>query len=564
MLLLKNIKQVILWILKNTKSSTIYVIGIILIGSILSILSVSQAMISKSLIDSATLGDSSLIKKWIAVLAVLLLTQVVLRSVQTIATTYCSETIKNKIQKSLYSHIIKSSWLDTSKYHSVDFLTRSTNDVSTITNMISTTIPQIVSLVVMLVTAFFALLTISPMMSLLAISIFPFLIILSRLYGRKLKKYYVTLQQKESFYSRFMQESFSNLLIVKTFCLEENKFDTIRNLQKDKLSLSMKRSAFSCVSNGLLSFCSMFGYFIVFAWGALNLSSGANMFGSLTAMLQLFSSIQSPLYGLSVCFPQLISAFGAAERLIEIEKMSLEEPKNPLDIKSYDNNTNLRLSNVSFSYIKGKEIINDVSLNIESGETIALIGPSGEGKTTLIRILLSLIHPDSGEVLVNDENLNNSHRDLISYVPQGNTLFSGSILENLRFGNPDATIEEIIDKLKMASAFDFVDSFDNKINTVIGEKGIGISEGQAQRLTIARALLRKTPILILDEATSSLDPKTEIKVLNEIKNLDYKPTCIIITHRPTALSICDKVYKLENKTLSEVNNETLKETAVSN
>ncbi|MEG0297747.1 MAG: ABC transporter transmembrane domain-containing protein, partial [Clostridium sp.] len=201
---MKNIKQVLLWILKNTKSSTIYIIGIILIGSILSILSVSQAMISKSLIDSATLGDSSLIKKWISVLAVLLFTQVVLRSIQTIATTYCSETIKNKIQKSLYSHIIKSSWLDTSKYHSVDFLTRSTNDVSTITNMISTTIPQIVSLVVMLVTAFFALLTISPMMSLLAISIFPFLIILSRLYGRKLKKYYVTLQEKESFYSRFM------------------------------------------------------------------------------------------------------------------------------------------------------------------------------------------------------------------------------------------------------------------------------------------------------------------------------------------------------------------------
>jgi len=251
--------------------------------------------------------------------------------------------------------------------------------------------------------------------------------------------------------------------------------------------------------------------------------------------------------------------------LIELENMALETPndetiKNGISLTPYTENyyteitSNLNnkiyFKNVDFSYISNSTILKDISLSINHGETIAFIGPSGEGKTTLIRLLLCLIYPSKGNIYINEEILNTNHRNLISYVPQGNTLFSGSILENLKFGNPEATNNQILESLNMSSSLDFVNSLPNKLNTLIGERGIGLSEGQAQRLAIARAFLRKRPILILDEATSSLDSNTELTILNQVKNLIPKPICIIITHRPSALSICDKIYKLENATLT--------------
>lgn len=544
---LNNLK----WLYKNTNTSIYYLIGLILIGSTLSILSVSQAMVGKSLIDSSSNENSSIMFKWLIVLASVLIAQVLLRGLQTILSTYFSTVLKNNLQSKLYNHILKSKWLDLSKFHSVDLLTRTSNDVSTIVSLIVDTLPQIISLSVMLVAAFFALLTIAPTMAFVAIAIFPFLILLSKLYGKKLKYFYIALQKQESKYSSFVQESFNNILIIKSFCLERNKESTLHLLQKNRLDLTLKKSYFSAISNGLLSFSSYLGYFFVFSWGALNLSSGISTFGNLTAMIQLFSSIQAPIYGLSSAFPQFISALGAVDRLREIEAIPLESIKLKLEVESY-NQSSITFKNVDFGYIDQAKVLKDISFTIKSNEIIGLVGPSGEGKTTLIRLLLSLIKPTNGNILIDNEILNNSHRDLLSYVPQGNTLFSGSILENLKFGNPEATADDISDALKISQSFNFVSSFKDGVDTIIGEKGIGISEGQAQRLTLARAFLRKKPILILDEATSSLDGETEVNILKEIRNLDYNPICIIITHRPSALSICSKVYKLENTQLSTV------------
>ena len=246
---------------------------------------------------------------------------------------------------------------------------------------------------------------------------------------------------------------------------------------------------------------------------------------------------------------------------MDIEALPLEDTSKALDINKMEKPL-LRFKDVSFSYDKNKTILKNINLNINPGETIAFVGPSGEGKTTIIKLLLSLIDADSGEILVegNDsyvEDLNRCHRELISYVPQGNTLFSGTIMDNLKYGKIDATQSEIKEAAKNACALNFIEDLEDGFNTEIKERGSGISEGQAQRLSIARAFIRKKPILILDEATSALDPETEIKVLKSVKNLSHKPTCIIITHRPSALSICDKVIKLENGHLHEVDKESL-------
>ena len=213
----------------------------------------------------------------------------------------------------------------------------------------------------------------------------------------------------------------------------------------------------------------------------------------------------------------------------------------------------------------GKIIRKRSYLTIPYGETIAFVGPSGEGKTTLIRLILALINPSSGKVYLKENNkkdsFNRDYRNLISYVPQGNTLFSGTIEDNLRYGNFEATEEEIYEALKNACALDFVNELENGIKTVIGEKATGISEGQAQRIAIARSFLRKKPILILDEATSALDPETEVKVLKAVKSLPHKPTCIIITHRPSALNICHRIIRLEKGHLKQVSKESILEVA---
>lgn len=562
-----------MWIFNKCRSTLPLIVLLIVLGSLSSLLSVGTAMITKNLIDAAGSDNSNAVVRWIIIFALFIIIRIILSSAQSITSTYCSEKTKNKLQEQLFNHIIYSKWLNHLKYHSIEFLTRITNDVDTITNLLVTTIPSIISLGVMFISSLAALLYISPIMALVALAIFPFLILASKIYGRKLKQFYIRIQKKQSEYNRFLQESFNNILIVKSFCLEKSRINTLNNLQYEKLNLSVKKSYLGCISNGLLSLSSLLGYFIVFSWGALNMSSNniAATFGDLTAMFQLFGNIQGPIYSLASSFPELVSAYAAVDRLIEVENMDLEnlyyltKKKRRLENPStkYDFNAttdeiaatstnNISFNNISFSYVDNNPILENISLNINSGETIGLIGPSGEGKTTIIRLLLSLIYADKGSITIDGENLNAAHRNLISYVPQGNTLFSGTILENLKFGNPNATIDQINIALKMSCAYDFVNSLDNKLYTLIGEKGLGISEGQAQRLTIARALLRKKPILILDEATSSLDAHTELKVLDEIKNLNPKPICIIITHRPSALEICDKIYKLEDKKLNVV------------
>ena len=249
-----------------------------------------------------------------------------------------------------------------------------------------------------------------------------------------------------------------------------------------------------------MSLCSNLAYFTIFCWGALNISTGVTTYGTFTAMLQLYSKVQYPFSSLASMFPGLISTIAAAERLMELEDIPLEK-SSETEIIDFTN-PEITFENVSFEYKKGNKIINDVNLTIPYGETIAFVGPSGEGKTTLIRLILSLINPSSGKVYLKENNkedtFNRDYRNLISYVPQGNTLFSGTIEDNLRYGNFEATEEEIYEALKNACALDFVNELEDGIKTVIGEKATGISEGQAQRIAIARSFLRKKPILMIN------------------------------------------------------------------
>lgn len=548
------------WLYFNIKPILFKLIFIIIVGSLLSIISVYKSMVYKSLVDSAVNSQVNIVSKWFILLLGITIFQIILKRTSSLTSNYATNTLLNSMQNKLYKHITYSEWLEQNKYHSMGLISRVTDDVSQVVGLIMSTIPSIISTCVLLVTAFFTLFNIESSLAIVIVLISPVVVLIGKIFKRKMKAMYLEMQELGVTYKAFMQESLNNTLVVKTFCYEEENIKKLNKLQQQRLQLSMKRARLGAFSKIILSIGSNFIYFLVLGYGMINLSSGKWSFGTLTALLTLSNNIKNPFASLAKSTPSLIASFASLDRILELENLNLEVSNNKISVVNNEiamdicDSHSIVFDNVSFEYKKDKTVLNDVSFKIDCGEKVAFIGPSGEGKTTIIKLILSLIHPQRGNIYIYNNDLKHTltkdHRELISYVPQGNTLFSGSIKENLLYGNYRASDEEIDEALKMACAYDFVYELENKIDTLIGEKGLGISEGQAQRIAIARAFLRKRPVLILDEATASLDPDTELRVLNSVCDLDYNPTCIIITHRPSALDICDKIFKLNSGSLN--------------
>ncbi|WP_084156417.1 ABC transporter ATP-binding protein [Clostridium akagii] len=549
---MKNLWKSIKWIFVNVKPFIKYLVIIIVLGVVTSLIDILRALLSKQLIDSATSRNLQMMFELMGIFAMTIILELLMRAVVSIITARFNIQLTNSLQQSFYKKIMGIKWLEFTKYHSGDVLTRMTSDVDAITNIITNTIPTLISLVVLLIGSFIAFLFLEPVLGVILIIVSPITIIVSKYLSSRLKKMYLKFQEIESRYRSFLNESIQNMIIVKTFCLEETNIKAVKNLQKERLDLTIARAKIAAFANSIMISGFWINYFLVFGWGTFKLYNKATTFGSLTAMISLIGNIQGPISGMAMLLPQVIAAIGSAERLQQFENLDAEDT----DIKCDKvQEAGIIYENVWFSYKKNKPILKNISVNIKQGETVALVGPSGEGKTTFINLLLALVDAEKGNIYIKHGNKNIpvsvATRKLISYVPQGNTLFSGTIRENLLFGNLSATEEELEMATKSVCAFDFIKSNPAGFNAVLGERGMGLSEGQAQRLAIARALLHKTPILLLDECTSALDANTEIQVLETIKNLKPAPTCIIITHRTTALDICHRVFIIDKGELKE-------------
>lgn len=510
------------------------------------LVSLYMVTLSKKIIDHATVGDSfvALIVGYL----VLVIGLQVVTVVASLMSTMLAERFSFGIRKQVYEKIINSHWGDVKRYHTGDLMTRLTSDAGNIADGIISTIPSIIQLFIELLLVFFTLFSYSPILAIFALLVAPVAAISSWWFGRKLKKLQIKVQESEAAYRSFLQESLANLLIVKAFANEDYSAERLTQLREERFHWVFKRTKMGMVSQTAMSMSFQIGYIAAFAYGALQISRKAITYGTMSVFLTLVNRVQSPVLSLAQQIPKVVSILASAGRVIEIQNIPLEEKKQEqITVES----VGVDIQNLTFGYTD-ETVLDNISLHINPGEFVAIIGASGIGKTTLIRIIMSFMSNIKGNVTFFNENgeqekANAATRNFVAYVPQGNTLFSGTVRENIRMGNLDATEEEMLDALKLAAGYDFVMGLPNGLDTVIGERGHGLSEGQAQRIAIARAFVRKSPFLILDEATSALDEVTEQGVIKGLQQLRPKPTCLIITHRKSILEYCDREITIENK-----------------
>ena len=483
---------------------------------------------------------------------VIIITNIAINSALSLFSVWVSERYSFSVRRRLFEQVLRTKWQPISTYHSGDLMTRITSDVSSVTSGVIDVLTSVVSLIVQFIVAFLLLCHYEPQLSLFVLILGPIAAVASFFFGRKLKKIQVKLQETEAKYRSFMQENISNVLIVKSFTAEDRMLDELTVLFHERLKWLRKKNRMAVIMNAVIGSTFALAYLSALAWGVIKISLGLITYGTLTLFLQLVSQIQGPIIRLSHTIPTLISIFASAGRINEIN--TLEQEERGHESLNADN-MSVSFENVAFAY-DHDSIFNDVSLYINAGETIAVTGESGIGKTTLIRLIMDFFAPSSGNIHFEAEgqhfNASAKMRQYISYVPQGDTLFSGTIRKNILLGNINASDAEIRKVLETVSATEFVDALKDGIDTVIGEKGVGLSEGQAQRIAIARALIKKAPLIVFDEATSALDEATELRIIKRIRELPDSPTCILITHRREIIPYLDREIVIQDKKASGI------------
>lgn len=523
---------------------------VVVLGVLNTVASLAMVQVSKSIIDNATFGNEFV--RLLVIYMLLVFGMQALSVVNSLLTALLTEKFSFGIRKQIYDKIIQSHWMDVKKYHTGDLMTRLTSDAGNIADGIISTIPGIFLLVIELVMVFFTLFQYSRLLAVLALLVAPVAAFTSWLLGRKLKVLQGKVQESEAAYRSFLQESLANLLIVKAFANEEYSVDRLTRLREERFKWVFRRTKMSLFSSTTMSISFQIGYIAAFSYGVFQIANGSITYGTMSVFLALVNRVQAPVLQLAQQIPRIVMILTSAGRVMELQDIPVEE-KQPEQIKP--EGIGVRVEGLSFGYT-AEMVLEDTALEIRPGEFVAIIGESGIGKTTLIRLMMSFMSNYRGNITYfnqagEQEKANAGSREFIAYVPQGNTLFSGTIRENIRMGNLEASEEEIFQALRMAAAYDFVMELPEGLDTIIGERGHGLSEGQAQRIAIARAFVRRASFLILDEATSALDEKTELSVLQGLQELQPKPTCLIITHRRSILTYCDREIRIQDKRILE-------------
>ncbi len=522
------------------------------IGLLSVVVSLAQVTAVRHAIDVASGSTRGNLYWAVAVMGILILCDFLLSISSTWVQNLLGIRAQNRMQQRMLDRILRSQWHGREHYHSGDVLNRLEFDVVNVVDFLTQTIPSTLSVLAMFVGAFCYLFAMDSVLALITVAIIPVFVGLSKVYVNRMRKLTKDVRTEDSRVQSTLQETIQHRMLIKTLESETMMVNRLERTQGVLRHKVVKRTVFSVFSNTILNLGFALGYLVAFLWAAVRMSANSLSFGGMTAFLQLVNRIQSPARSLTRLVPAFVSVFTAAERLMELEESPLDEQGVPIALKAP---AGIRLDHVSCAYDDGVEVLHDLSFDFKPGTCTAVLGETGAGKTTLIRVILGLITPIRGKAEIYQGTVSPAHiggggvglspltRCNLAYVPQGNTLLSGTVRDNLRLGRLSATDEEMKEALRMSCAEFLFDTTDG-LDTICGEQGSGLSEGQAQRIAIARALLRDCPVLLLDEATSALDPDTERQLLSNILS-DKRRTVIFITHRLAVKDYCDQTLTIE-------------------
>lgn len=572
-LIMKHLRQGILqkmwkqtiWIYQYGRRYWKSMILYTLLGVMGSCVSLASSLISKDLVDIITGHQTGRLLSTFAAMIGFAIANLLVSQASGYASTFISLKVDSEIKNDIFAKMLVTDWESLTEYHTGDLVTRWSSDASNISSGILNWVPNLIIYTFRFISALAVVLYYDPTFALFALLGIPFSALMSRPLLRRMRNNNQKSAAMNAKMYGFNQEAFSNIQTIKAFDLIHFYTDRLKTLQKDYINMRLEFQRMSILTSVLMSIVGFIVSYSCYGWGIYRVWSNAISYGTMTMFLSLSGTLTSSVNSLTSLIPSAISLTISAGRLMDIVEMPQEDYSQDHAVKLFEkqhktSGIGLTMKDLSYTYHSGTEVFAHASMEAYPHEIIALVGPSGEGKTTMLRLILSLLRAQSGEFQIcagSDHNqklnMSPSTRKLFSYVPQGNTMFSGTIAENMRNVKPDATDEEIIEALKLSCAWDFVEKLPNGIQSIVKERGGGFSEGQAQRLSIARALLRKSPILLLDEATSALDVATERKVLKNIMQDTYPRTCIVTTHRPTVLNICTRVYAIRDKRCEVLN-----------
>lgn len=558
---LKEMLHQTIWIYQYARRHWLAMLFYTLLGLSGTLISLGSSIVSKDLVDIITNHQTGELMQAFCMIIGLNVGNMFITQISSYASAWISMKVDAEIKSDIFGKILITDWESLTTYHTGDLLTRWSSDASNISNGVLNFIPNLIIYIFRFISAFAVVIYYDATFAVFAFLGMPVSLILSKTLLKRMVNNNKRSAAMGAKMSGFNQEAFSNIQTIKAFDLIRLYVEQLKQLQKDYISMRLEFQRMSIWTSLLLSTVGLIVSYASYGWGIYRVWSGVISYGTMTMFLSLSGTLTGALHNLTSLVPTAIGLTTSAGRLMDIVEMPREDYSHNDEVDAFYKDVkaggvSLTVDNLAYAYHTGTEVFKNACLTVHPHEVIALVGPSGEGKTTMIRLLLALMRSQGGEACLSGTDMNGqearvpltpSTRRLFSYVPQGNTMFSGTIAENMRNVKPDVTEEEIIDALKLACAWEFVEKLPDGIHSKIGERGGGFSEGQAQRLSIARSLVRKSPILLLDEATSALDVATERNVLKNLMTDSYPRTCIVTTHRPTVLASCTRVYAIRDK-----------------
>lgn len=549
-------KSTMRWIYEYSRSNLIWVLLLAVLSGGIAGSFIMLALMSRRFLDIATGAEQGNLNVQILFILGLILFQAVLNIICSYVRMRVTAKLEIQIRTGIFSTILRKKYHKIVYMHSGEMLNRMTSDIDIVVGAVVGMIPQAISMFTKIGAGLIVLFVMDSGFTAVVLGIGVLVCICSRIYSRHFKYLHKEVQRTNGKVRSYIQECVENLMVIKSFTNEEAVCDKLKEFQSENYHIRVKRNTVSNLANTLLYVMFTSGYYAALVWGALQISVGAMTFGTLTAFLQIIQQIRTPFQNVSGLIPQYYSMQASAERLMEIEQME-EESFQPmlLNLSEFEKDFQAIIAEqVTVSYEDGAPVLEQVSLRINKGDFAVIVGESGSGKSTLMKLLLQLITCEQGQLYFETAQgkipIHAGTRNAFSYVPQGNMIMSGTIRENITFCNDKTDESAICNAAKAADIWEYIKTLPQGLDTMLSERGEGLSEGQIQRIAIARALLNDAPILLLDECTSSLDKETERSVLQNLKKMSGK-TIICISHTEAGISCCNRVFRIKNRMLKE-------------